>query len=99
MRFNLGEGLLNRVHIGRMSRQEQKPGASLLQTLRRPRTQGSGPCGCARAGASSWCGWRSHPKHQPVRLLAPARLTVVSPDVALLTPVGAYALRRHQALF
>ena len=31
--LDLGEGLLNRIEIGRISRQEQEPGASLFQTL------------------------------------------------------------------
>src|SRR5829696_8938008 len=38
-------------------------------------------------------------KHQAVRLLAHARLTVACPDPALIAHVGTCALRRHQGLF
>jgi hypothetical protein len=38
----------------------------------------------ARAGASSWCDVRPVEKHQSVRLLAHARLTVASPDPTLI---------------
>src|SRR5919107_3276415 len=34
VRFDLGKGLFNGIQIGRVSRQEQEPGASLFQTLR-----------------------------------------------------------------
>ena len=33
MRFDLGEGLLDRVQIGRIGGQEQKPGTSLLEAI------------------------------------------------------------------
>jgi hypothetical protein len=38
-------------------------------------------------------------KHQPMRLLAHARLTLGVPDPALIPHVGACALRRHQLFF
>jgi hypothetical protein len=38
-------------------------------------------------------------EHQPVRLLAHARLTLVAPDPALIPHGGACALRRHQLFF
>ena len=37
-RFELGEGLLDRIEIGRVFRQEQEPGAALGQGLCRTRT-------------------------------------------------------------
>ena len=38
MRFDLREGLLNRVQIGRIDGQEQEPGSLSLQACRRPFT-------------------------------------------------------------
>ncbi len=38
-------------------------------------------------------------EHQPVRLLAHARLAVACPDPALIAHIGACALRRHQLFF
>jgi len=38
-------------------------------------------------------------KHQAVRLLAHARLTLGMPDPALIPHLGACALRRHQVFF
>ncbi len=38
-------------------------------------------------------------KHQPMRLLTHAGLTLSSPDAALLPNVGACALRGHQLFF
>jgi hypothetical protein len=38
-------------------------------------------------------------EHKPIRLLLHAGLTVCRPDPALVTNVGACALRRHQLFF
>ena len=38
-------------------------------------------------------------EHQPVRVLAHARLTLTSPDAALVTNVGACAFRCHLGFF
>jgi hypothetical protein len=162
--FDFGKGLLDRVQIRTIGRQEQEPGASLLQTFRRSHTlvdrevveddhitfrqcgrqlrldvdvkrqagnraiddpwraqfvatqpgeEGVGlpmPEGSAHAetlALTRTAAQADHlgvdvclvEKHQPMRLLTHAILTLTGLDPALIPHGGACALRRQQVLF